>query len=297
MSGGRVKNMMGQFTLIRSGLCFTATPKSEMAWNFGTCIPATFFLWPCGKHRRILSMSHSGWLSLGIVATGIGQSDILGLLPLPALHCLEANESLLLHSWFQQIIGLREAQSQTLFAASSNSFAPEQIFGIRHDIVSQEPHQMWMERVVIERASLYDIVENGLAHAVVAWCWKMWGVGDLRQALLHQSPQWLQNTLERISENPALSVQELACAAGFSPAHFRRLFHENMGQSPRDYLLRQRREFARALLENTSLPVSTIAAQAGCSSVAHFTQLWKSAYGMPPHKYRLLHQKEKGRNF
>ena len=255
------------------------------------------FLWPRGKHRHILARADSGWLSLGLVVTAIGQADILSLLPLPALHPLETDESLLLHSWFRQIIDLREAQSLALFAASPSPPDPAQIFGVRHDIVSQEPHQIWMQRVVAERASLYDVIEKGLSYAVTAWCWKMWGAGDLKRALLHQSPAWLQNTLQLARENPAFSVEDLARAAGFSSAHFRRLFHKNMGQSPRDYLLHQRLEFARELLESTASPVPTIAAQSGFSSVSQFTQMWKSVYGVPPHHYRLSQNQGKGRNF
>ena len=255
------------------------------------------FLWPRGKHRHILARADSGWLSLGLVVTAIGQTDILRLLPLPALHLLETTESALLHSWLRQIIDLRESQSLALFAASPAPPEPAQIFGIRHDIVSQEPHERWMERVVAERASLYDVIEKGLSYAVAAWCWKMWGAGDLQRALLHQSPPWLQKTLQLVHENLALSVDELARAAGFSPAHFRRLFHKNMGQSPRDYLLHQRLEFARALLESTALPIPIIAIRSGFSSVSQFTQMWKSVHGMPPHQYRLTQHQGKGKNF
>lgn len=262
--------------------------------------PGHILLWPRDKHRHILSQSHAGWLSIGLAVTANGQLDLLNLLPLPALHRLGQDESLLLHSWFRQIIDLREAQSRALFEASPEQQAhldPAQIFGIRHDIVSQRPHQTWMQHVVAQREPVYDIVENGLALAVMAWCWKLWGPGDLEHALLRQSPRWLQSTLERIRHNPAVSVHDLARIAGFSPAHFRRSFHQKMGQSPRDYLQHQRLELARSLLENTSLPIPTIAAQAGFSSVPHFTQLWKSAHGTPPHQYRLSQQKRESRNF
>lgn len=259
--------------------------------------PGHVLLWPRDKHRRIVSMSHAGWLSIGLAATASGQADILSLLPLPALHRLGDDESRLLHAWFTQIIDLREAQSRALFEASEEQPDAAQVLGARHDIVSQQPHQMWMARVVMEREPVYDVVENGLALAIVGWCWKLWGPGDLQHALLHQSPRWLQSTLERIRHNPALSVHDLARAAGFSPAHFRRSFHQEMGQSPRDYLQRQRLDLARNLLESTALPISAIAAQAGFSSVPHFTQLWKRAHGTPPHQYRLAQQKGGGRNF
>ena len=259
--------------------------------------PGHVFLWPCDKHRHILSTSDSAWLSVGIAATPNGQGDLLRLLPLPALHRMEADEHALLYSWFTQIIDLREAQSLSLLTALPNHPDPAQILGVRRDIVSQHPHQMWMNRVVIERASFYDMVENGLGHAIVAWCWKMWGTGDLQHALLHQSPQWLQNTLKRIRENPAVSVHDLAQAAGFSPAHFRRLFHQEVGQSPHDFLQHQRLELAKKLLETTNLSIPTIAAQSGFSSIPHFTQWWKSICGTPPHQYRLALKKGDGKNF
>ncbi len=256
-------------------------------------------LWPYNKHRHIRALSDSAWLSIGIAPNAPGQTDILRLLPLPATHLLEDDENRLLRSWFSQIVELREAQSLALLMDSPHYGNQDitQILGVRHDIVSQRPHEIWMEHVVAERASFYDIVEQGLAQAIVAWCWKIWGKGDLQHALLSQFPPWLQSTLERIGENPTLSVHDLARIAGFSPAHFRRLFHLNMGQSPRDYLQHQRLELARKLLETTSLPISAIATQTGFASVPHFTQKWKTAHGSPPHQYRLSHHRAETRNF
>ena len=43
-------------------------------------------LWPCDKHRHIVALSDSAWLSVGIAATAPAQTDILRLLPLPAVH-------------------------------------------------------------------------------------------------------------------------------------------------------------------------------------------------------------------
>lgn len=262
-------------------------------------LPDHILLWPCDKHRHIRALSDSAWLSVGIAATAPGQLDILRMLPLPAVHWLEDHENRLIRSWFSQIIELREAQSLVLLAESPNYYDQDvtQILGARHDIVSQRPHEMWMEHVVAERPSFYDVVEQGLAHAIVAWCWKIWGKGDLQHALLDQSPPWLQSTLEHIRENPTLSVHDLASDAGFSAAHFRRLFHLNTGQSPRDYLQHQRLELARKLLETTALPISSIATQTGFASVPHFTQKWKSVHGLPPHQYRLSYHREERRNF
>jgi len=61
-----------------------------------------------GKHRHIRALSDSAWLSIGIAVTAPGQTDILRLLPLPAEHEWEDDESRLLRSWFSQIIDLRE---------------------------------------------------------------------------------------------------------------------------------------------------------------------------------------------
>lgn len=79
-----------------------------------------------------------------------------------------------------------------------------------------------------------------------------------------------------------LTIEMLAREVGLSPAHFARAFKETLGRAPHQYLLAQRLERARRLLESTALTLSDIAQRTGFADQAHFTRLFKRAFGTTP---------------
>jgi len=79
-----------------------------------------------------------------------------------------------------------------------------------------------------------------------------------------------------------LTVEMLSREVGLSPAHFARAFKESMGRAPHQYLLALRLARARRLLEMTHLSLSDIAQRAGFADQAHFTRLFKRAFGTTP---------------
>lgn len=79
-----------------------------------------------------------------------------------------------------------------------------------------------------------------------------------------------------------LTVEILSREVGLSPAHFARAFKESMGRAPHQYLLSLRLARARRLLETTEASLSDIALRAGFADQAHFTRLFKRAFGTTP---------------
>jgi AraC-like DNA-binding protein len=84
----------------------------------------------------------------------------------------------------------------------------------------------------------------------------------------------------------ALSVDDLARAAGLSRAHFSREFRRAFGESPHAYLLSRRLERAAALLRTTNRSVAHICFRVGLRSVGSFTTSFTRTYGMTPTAYR-----------
>jgi AraC-like DNA-binding protein len=83
-----------------------------------------------------------------------------------------------------------------------------------------------------------------------------------------------------------LGVQDLAQAAGLSPAHFSREFRQAFGESPHGYLLTRRLERAAALLRTTDRSVAEICFDVGLQSVGSFTTTFTRTYGVSPTAYR-----------
>jgi AraC-like DNA-binding protein len=84
----------------------------------------------------------------------------------------------------------------------------------------------------------------------------------------------------------ALTVADLARAAGLSPAHFSREFRATFGESPHSYLLTRRLERAATLLRNTDRSVADVCMTVGLSSVGSFTTSFSRLYGKSPTAYR-----------
>jgi AraC-like DNA-binding protein len=84
----------------------------------------------------------------------------------------------------------------------------------------------------------------------------------------------------------AITVDDLAAAAGLSRAHFSRMFARTFGESPRAYLQSRRLERAAALLRHTDRTVADICVMVGLASVGSFTTSFTRVFGMPPAAYR-----------
>jgi AraC family transcriptional regulator len=83
-----------------------------------------------------------------------------------------------------------------------------------------------------------------------------------------------------------LSLEVLAQQAGFSPYHFARLFRQTTGESPHQFVLRQRIERAQRLLQETNVPLAQIALESGFANQSHLTQTFKRQLGLTPRAYR-----------
>ncbi len=84
----------------------------------------------------------------------------------------------------------------------------------------------------------------------------------------------------------ALTVDDMAAAAGLSRSHFSRSFAAAFGETPRAYLQTRRLERAAALLRSTDRSVADICMMVGLSSVGTFTTTFVRAYGQTPQAYR-----------
>ena len=83
-----------------------------------------------------------------------------------------------------------------------------------------------------------------------------------------------------------LTLEALAREAGYSRAHFLRMFRESTGTTPHQYVMQRRVVHAEELLSANELGVAEIAVVCGFSSQAHLTLAFKKQTGMTPAEYR-----------
>lgn len=100
----------------------------------------------------------------------------------------------------------------------------------------------------------------------------------------------VQEVREYISRNlqKNLTVQELADCMHMSPSHFSRVFKQQTGFSPYDYVLIVRLNRAKEYLQRTSMTVSEIAYETGFNSESNFIYFFTTNVGISPGKFRKL---------
>jgi len=87
----------------------------------------------------------------------------------------------------------------------------------------------------------------------------------------------------------ALSVDEVATAAGVSRRSLEQKFKKYFQRSPLQEITRLRLERAKTLLRQTSLPLTEVAEQSGFPSVQWLHTVFARAEGMTPGRYRRKH--------
>lgn len=89
---------------------------------------------------------------------------------------------------------------------------------------------------------------------------------------------------EHLGEN--VSLDDLAGSVGLSRFHFSRRFRRTVGTTPHDFVLQQRVDRARTLLQRTDTPLLDIACRCGFADQSHLTREFKKRVGETPGRYR-----------
>ncbi|MEY9931219.1 transcriptional regulator GlxA family with amidase domain [Catenulispora sp. GP43] len=89
-----------------------------------------------------------------------------------------------------------------------------------------------------------------------------------------------------------LPLDELARHAGMSVRTLTRRFRQEVGMTPVDWLIQQRVEYARHLLETSDLPIDRLARSVGFGSSASLRGHFHAAVGVSPQAYRKTFQGE-----
>ncbi len=105
------------------------------------------------------------------------------------------------------------------------------------------------------------------------------------------TPAQYERVLRHIDENygSPIPIESLAEVAGWSPAHFSRLFKSTIGETPHRFLMQYRVERARRQLDETEDPLIAVATACGFADQAHLTRYFKQIVGCTPRQYRKRH--------
>jgi AraC-like DNA-binding protein len=98
----------------------------------------------------------------------------------------------------------------------------------------------------------------------------------------------IQHALNHIDLHLAESLgnKRLAGLVHMAPNSFARLFKQQTGQSPQDYIRRKRVEHASKLLYHTEQSIKQISELCGFNDRYYFTRVFSGIMGVPPATYR-----------
>lgn len=116
------------------------------------------------------------------------------------------------------------------------------------------------------------------------------GESEPAQTATGHRPPWLATAEVFIADNlsRAITVADIAKAAGVHPVHLARAFQRWLGCSPGERLRQRRLERAADLLARRSSDLSEVALLAGFCDQSHLNRLFRRAWGMAPGEYRHL---------
>ncbi len=83
-----------------------------------------------------------------------------------------------------------------------------------------------------------------------------------------------------------IQISELCRMTGVTQPYLYRIFREETGLSPKQYILREKLEHAKRLLRETALSVSEIAGAVGFASVLDFSKFFSRQAGRSPSAFR-----------
>jgi len=131
-----------------------------------------------------------------------------------------------------------------------------------------------------------DSVEQALAVALVnghavRHCTARVYRGGLTPARLRRVTELVHSKIEE-----ELSLHEMAQCAELSPAHFSEVFRKSTGESPHQFVLRQRVERAKEMLREADMRVLDVAVACGFKTQQHFARVFRRMYGASPTEYR-----------
>ncbi len=133
--------------------------------------------------------------------------------------------------------------------------------------------------------------------------WKVTGLIYQLLALMEQQvnvrpkKSYVDLTIDYIEKHyqENFQVGTLSDRLGLDRSYFCRLFKNQTGMSPQDYVVHYRLRQAEKLLSSTELPQKEIAKAVGYPDIYAFSRMFKRKYGIAPGLYRSSHHTEKPR--
>jgi AraC-like DNA-binding protein len=147
-----------------------------------------------------------------------------------------------------------------------------------------------LKRFIIEfdeklpcRAKLLQAISLEITHLLIRHCNNI----KNQETKISQKME-INQLINYLNENYAkkITVEEMAKFVNLSPSHFARVFKEETGYSPVDFLMNLKVQKAKRFLISKQHNITEIAYSCGFSSASHFTNRFIERIGISPSNFR-----------
>ena len=83
-----------------------------------------------------------------------------------------------------------------------------------------------------------------------------------------------------------ISIEDIAACCGLNRSYFGKIFHQNMGKTPQEFLMSYRMTKATELLKLTEISIADVGNAVGYPNQLHFSRAFKNIYGLSPRQWR-----------
>lgn len=106
------------------------------------------------------------------------------------------------------------------------------------------------------------------------------------------SDYYIKEALNYIEQNfqNEITIEEIAAVCGINRSYFGKIFHNSIGCSPQEFLMKYRMTKATELLKLTSLSIAEIGSAVGYENQLHFSRAFKNINGVSPREWRNQHR-------
>ncbi|MEK3719164.1 helix-turn-helix transcriptional regulator [Paenibacillus sp. FSL H8-0034] len=146
-----------------------------------------------------------------------------------------------------------------------------------------------LEQIFLRIVKEYQLEQPGYAFVLRALLMEL--IASLMRHVLDQAfmrkASKIESALEmmRIHPEQSWTVEQLANLCGYHPIHFTKLFKEEMGRTPKHYLISERMKRAKQMLLGEQT-LSEIAEQLNYTSIHYFSNQFKRETGLSPSEFR-----------
>ncbi|SFD99129.1 AraC-like ligand binding domain-containing protein [Paenibacillus catalpae] len=191
------------------------------------------------------------------------------------------------------ILGLKEPHIVDLVAPYTNGMSM-----IASRIEQTDPWYPLLKQTTMQLAAEFEQKRYGYELAVRSYCQLLFTWLSREFTVMQRSDSEMnafrvkmdrfKELLTRLESDIAerVTVEQAASLVHMSPYHFCRMFKKVTGQTFVQYLNLNRINKAEYLLKNTSMSVTEIAAEIGCSSINSFSKLFRQLRGLSPRDLR-----------